>query len=129
MSSIIFQTNQPVSHQLTAVDLVGRGVVPAVVAAVADEGGADAAPVGAGELRGGVAGGEGTATLVAVVAAVVGVVAGVGHRHAAPVVAGEVRGGAGVEGCGGGGGERGEREEIRREKVFRSIDISMLKTL
>lgn len=60
--------------------------------AVADERGTDAAPVGAAELGGGVAGGEGAIPLVAAVATVVGVVAHVAERHAAPAVTGEVRG-------------------------------------
>lgn len=58
--------------------------------AVADKGGADAASVGAAELRGGVTGGEGAAALITVVTTVVCVVAGVAERHAAPVVTGEV---------------------------------------
>lgn len=60
--------------------------------AVADEGCADAASVGAGELGGGVARGERAASLVAVVSTVADVVADVAEQHAAAVVAGEVRG-------------------------------------
>lgn len=87
---------------LTAVDLVGGAVVPAVVDAIAHKVDVDAAAVGAGELSVGVAGGEGAALLVAVVAAVVGVVAGVAERQAAAVVAGEVQRRARVEGLAGG---------------------------
>lgn len=86
-------------NRLTAVDFIRGGVVAAVVVAVADEGGADAAAVVAGEFRVRVAGGEGAAPLVAVVAAVVRVVAGVAERDAAAVVAGELTARAGVEGC------------------------------
>lgn len=90
--------NQSLDESLTAVDFVRGGVVSAVVVAVTEEGCADAASVGAGELGSGVTCGEGAASLIAVVAAVVCVVAGVAERHTAPVVTGEVHGGAGVEG-------------------------------
>lgn len=86
---------------LTAVDFIRGGVVPAVVVAVTDEGVADAASVLARELGGGVTGGEGAASLVAVVAAVVGVVADVVERYAAAVVTGEVDRRARVEGLAG----------------------------
>lgn len=87
---------------LTAIDFIRGGVVPAVVVAVTDEGVANAASVLARELGGGVTGGEGAASLVAVVAAVVGVVADVAERYAAAVVTGEVDRCARVEGLAGG---------------------------
>lgn len=65
---------------------------------VTDKGCTDAAPVGAGELCGGVTRGEGAPSFVTVVPTVVRVVTGVAHRHAAAIVTGEVHGGAGVEG-------------------------------
>ena len=60
--------------------------------AVADEGCADAASVGATELSRWVAGGEGASLFIAVVTTVVCVVTRVAERHTAPIVAVEVRG-------------------------------------
>lgn len=87
---------------LTAVDLVGNAVVPAVVDSIAHKLVVDAAAVSAGELSVGVTGGVRAVPLVAVVTTIIGVVAGEAERYAAAIVTSEVLRCTGVEGLAGG---------------------------
>lgn len=90
------------SHSsLTAVDLVGGGIVPAVIESIAHKVDVDAAAVSTGELSAGVTGGVRAASLVAVVTAVIGVVADGTEWHTAAIVTGEVHCRAGVKGLAG----------------------------